>query len=84
MISLTYSCNNVHNSMQSTNINYKTNEPKNAWQQCFFSYKKEIVKTSNSTKIINKSRERLYNTAKINFCKPEREIGLTIVALEHQ
>jgi len=50
----------------------------------FFSYKKEIVKTSNSTKIINKSRERLYNTTKINFCKPEREIGLTIVALEHQ
>jgi len=50
----------------------------------FFSYKKEIVKTSNSTKIINKSRERLHNTAKINFCEPKREIGLTIVALEHQ
>jgi len=50
----------------------------------FFSYKKEIVKTSNSTKIINKSREKLHNTTKINFCEPEREIGLTIVALEHQ
>jgi len=39
-----------------------------------FPYKKEIVKTSNSTKIITKSQERLHNTTKINFCQPEREI----------
>jgi len=50
----------------------------------FFPYKKEIVKTSNSTKIITTYRERLHNTTKINFCEPEWEIGLTIVALEHQ
>jgi len=50
----------------------------------FFSFKKEIVKTSNSTKIITKTRERLHNTTKINFYEPEREIRLTIVALEHQ
>jgi len=50
----------------------------------FFPYHKEIVKTSNSTKVITKSRESLYNTTKINFCEPEREIGLTIVTLEHQ
>jgi len=40
------------------------------------------MKISNSTKIIKKSRERLHNTTKINFYEPEREIGLTIVALD--
>ena len=40
----------------------------------FFPYQKDIVKTSNSTKIITKSQERLHNTTKINFCQPEREI----------
>jgi len=50
----------------------------------FFPYQKEIVKTSNSTKIITKSQERLHNTTKINFCEPEWEIGFTIVVLEHQ
>jgi len=49
-----------------------------------FPYQKEIVKTSNSTKITTKYQERLHNTPKINFCEPEREIGFTIVALEHQ
>ena len=47
-----------------------------------FPYKKEIVKTSNSTKIITKTQERLHNTTKINFCDPGQEIGYTIVALE--
>jgi len=49
-----------------------------------FPYKKEIVKTSNSTKIITKTQERHHNTTKINFCEPEQEIKFTIVALEHQ
>jgi len=49
-----------------------------------FPYQKEIVKTSNSTKIITKSQERLHNTKAINFCEPEQEIGFIIVALEHQ
>jgi len=49
-----------------------------------FSISKEIVKTSHSTKIITKTQERLHNTTKINFCKPEQKIGFTIVALEHQ
>jgi len=42
------------------------------------------MKTTNSTKIITKSQERLHNTTKINFCEPERDIGFTIVVLEHQ
>ena len=50
----------------------------------FFPYKKEIVKTSNSTKIITKSQKRLHNTRKNNFCEPEREIRFIVVALEHQ
>jgi len=49
-----------------------------------FSISKEIVKTSNSTKIITKTQERLHNTTQINFCEPEQEIVFTIVALEHQ
>jgi len=49
-----------------------------------FPYQKEIVKTSNSTKIITKSEERLHNITKIIFCELEREIRFTIVALEHQ
>jgi len=50
----------------------------------FFPYKKEIVKTSNSTKIITKIQERQHNRTKKLFCEPEQEIGFTIVALEHQ
>jgi len=49
-----------------------------------FPYQKEIVKTSNSTKIITKTQERLHNTTKNNSCEPEQEIGFTIVASEHQ
>ena len=50
----------------------------------FLPYQKEIVKTSNLTKIITKTQEKLHNTTKINFCEPEQEIESTIVALEYQ
>jgi len=50
----------------------------------FFPHQEEMVKTSNSTKIITKSQQRPHNTIRINFCEPEREIGFTIVVLEHQ
>jgi len=49
----------------------------------FFFISKEILKTSNSTKIKNTSREILHDTIKNNYCEPEREIRLTIAALEH-
>jgi len=50
----------------------------------FFPYKKEIVKTSNSTMIITKTQERLHNTTKINFYELEQEIRFTIIVLEYQ
>jgi len=40
-----------------------------------FSTEKDMVKTSNSTKIITNSQQKLHNTTRINFCKPERDIG---------
>jgi len=49
-----------------------------------FPYKKEIVKTSNSTKITTTSREIVHNITKFSFCESEQEIGLTIVVLKHQ
>jgi len=42
------------------------------------------MKTSNSIKIKNTSREILHNPTKKEFCEPEWEIRLPIVALEHQ
>jgi len=50
----------------------------------FFPQQEEMVKTSTSTKIITKSQQRPHNTTRIEICEPEREIGFTIVALEHQ
>jgi len=39
----------------------------------FFPHQEEMVKTSNSTKIIIKSQQRPHNTTRINFFEPERE-----------
>jgi len=49
-----------------------------------FPHQEEMVKTSTSTKIITKSQQRPHNTTRIKICEPGREIGFTIVALEHQ
>jgi len=39
-----------------------------------FSTKKEMVKTSKSTKIITNSQQKMHNTTRINYCEPERDI----------
>jgi len=49
-----------------------------------FSISKRISENIKFNHIITNSQERLYNTTKINFYEPERKIGFTIVALEHQ
>jgi len=49
-----------------------------------FPHQEEMAKTSNSTKIKTKSQQTPHNTTRIYFCELEREIGFTIVALEHQ